>query len=288
VSAVGDHASDLAHLQRWLQHVITHPASPSDAERAAAPIGAMEVERVVRPSSRMSALERVGVYQDAYRARLLECLADDYPALRALLGRERFAALCRRYVVEHPPCVPSLNSYGEALPEFCVSAAVIDLCAATPAYAPALLRDLARIEWASVELIHAPSAAPLSADEIIAQQADFGEATLVPVPSMRLLRLGHRMHASYMALRAGLSADPPAPSVGFELLRRTDWQVTHTEIEVAEGELLTSVLAGAPLRLALAAALERGVSEGDVAAYFQRWFTAGLFMAFRAAGEIEF
>jgi hypothetical protein len=262
--------SDLEHVQRWLQQAITRPGgTPEPAS----------VARVVRPSSRMSALERLGVYQDAYFARLLECLTDDYPALRCLLGRERFSALCRRYIAHYPPRAPSLNEYGKSLPDFCASAAVAHVCEATPAYTATLLRDLARIEWASVELIHAPSAPTLTADEILARQADFGNTTLIAAPTIRLLRLEHPAHALYLGLRAGRSAEQPAPAVAFELLRRSDWQVLHTELERPEGELLASVLGGAPLAIALAAATEREVSEHDVSAYFQRWLAAGLFTA---------
>ena len=278
MSATSDDAPEhLAHVQRWLQQAITHPRSTHD-----------EVDRIVRPSSRMSALERLGVYQDAYFARLLECLADDYPALRLLLGRERFSALCRRYIAHYPPRAPSLNDYGKALPEFCTSAAVAHLFDATPApaYSATLLRDLARIEWASVELIHAPSTPSLTADEILARQADFGNTTLVAAPSVRVLQLEHPVHALYLALRAGRSADAPlpAPAVAFHLLRRADWQITHTDLDVAEGELLASVVSGAPLATALAAATERGVSESAVTGYFQHWLSLGLFTACHLAG----
>ena len=280
MSSPGDDAPGLAQLQRWLQHVVTHPGSTSDGVRTASMSCPSDVESIVRPSSRMSALERLGVYQDAYRARLLECLADDYPAVRNMLGRERFAALCRRYVVQQPPRAPSLNNYGEALPHFCTSSAVVDLCQATPACSATLLCDLARVEWASVELIHAPTEAPLGPAELSAHQNDFGRMTLVPVKSMRLLRLGHRLRALYAALRGGNSATAPAPESAFALLRRTDWQVSYTEVEVAEGELLSSILSGVPLEVALAAAAaEGGVSERDVAVYFQRWLAAGLFSA---------
>ena len=45
-----------------------------------------DVERVVLPSSRLSSLERLDIYRQAYRARLVECLADDYPVLQHALG----------------------------------------------------------------------------------------------------------------------------------------------------------------------------------------------------------
>jgi hypothetical protein len=266
-----DGARELDRLQRWLQAAITGPRA----------VGA-DAESVVRRSSRMDALQRVGVYRDAYAVRLLECLADDYPALRALLGRERFTQLCERYIAALPPRAPSLNGYGEQLADFCASASAAEPWAQAPRHPPALLRDLARIEWAAVELIHAATAVPLAASDVLAREAGFADARLVAVPTLRLLRLEHRVHALYAVLRNGRRGAPlpaPAPGQGFVLLQRSDWEIVSDELPFAEGTLLADLLAGTAIGAALAAAAERGVSETDVGAWFQRWLQAGLFCA---------
>ena len=262
MSANADQASQLARLQRWLQVAITHPAGVESGAQAAG----NSADQLVRPSSRMQPLARVGVYHDAYFARLTDCLGEDYPALRSLLGRERFAALCRRYLAQQPPRSPSLNDYGSALPE---------LAASEPE--GAVLRDLARLEWASAELIHAPRVAPVSAAELLAREASFEDARLVPVPALRLLRLDHPVHALYLALRAGRSAALPAPEPAFVLVHRPEWSVTSSTVPPLEGELLASLLAGTAVGVALATAAERGASEADVGAWFQRWLAAGMF-----------
>jgi hypothetical protein len=262
MSANPDQASALARLQHWLQTAITHPASVEAGARAAGDAA----DQLVRPSSRMQPLARVGVYHDAYFARLIDCLADDYPALRSVLGPDRFGALCRRYLVQRPPRSPSLNDYGNALPELAVSEPD-----------GAVLRDLARIEWACAELVHAPQVAPVSAAELLAREATFAEARLVPVPALRLLHLDHPVHALYLALRAGRSAQLPAPEPAFVLVHRPEWAVTTTVLSPPEGELLASLLAGTAVGTALADAAQRGASETDVGAWFQRWLAAGMF-----------
>ena len=61
---------------------------------------------------------RLSVYYDAYRLRLIDALAADYEALRALLGIEEFATACRNYVADTPSVHRNLRWYGEGLPTF--------------------------------------------------------------------------------------------------------------------------------------------------------------------------
>ncbi|MEK7821245.1 MAG: putative DNA-binding domain-containing protein, partial [Pseudomonadota bacterium] len=42
------------------------------------------------PRPRSSAGDRLNVYRQSYFARLIECVADDYPALQYLLGEDGF------------------------------------------------------------------------------------------------------------------------------------------------------------------------------------------------------
>ena len=66
----------------------------------------------------MTAAERLAIYRDGYRARLVECLADDYPAVRHLLGAEAFEAIAHAYVDKHPSRSPNLNAFGRLMPAF--------------------------------------------------------------------------------------------------------------------------------------------------------------------------
>jgi hypothetical protein len=62
--------------------------------------------------------QRLRIYFDAYRLRLLEALATDYEALRALMGDEAFAAACRAYVEATPSAFRNVRWYGGGLPEY--------------------------------------------------------------------------------------------------------------------------------------------------------------------------
>ena len=63
----------LEKLQRWVQEVITHPDGvsagvESSAAREQIEISAEQIEDVVEPSSRLSSVERLAVYGNAYFA----------------------------------------------------------------------------------------------------------------------------------------------------------------------------------------------------------------------------
>src|SRR5271169_6553793 len=63
-------------------------------------------------------LERLGIYRNAYRIRLIEALDDTYPVLHAVLGDEVFAALGEDFVAAHPSVHRSIRWYGGELAEF--------------------------------------------------------------------------------------------------------------------------------------------------------------------------
>src|SRR6185436_16376618 len=75
----------LADMLGWfLKGVIDGP--PADL-----PIG-----RMLTRGPKLSVMKRLELYQYAYRARLVECLADDSPAVQYTIGHEEFEALARR------------------------------------------------------------------------------------------------------------------------------------------------------------------------------------------------
>lgn len=64
------------------------------------------------------ATERLAVYQQAYRLRLLEVLENDFPALLGLAGRQNFTELASNYLDAHPSTSRSVRQLGAHLPSF--------------------------------------------------------------------------------------------------------------------------------------------------------------------------
>ena len=213
-------------------------------------VGSITAQRAPRPSRlrdiAISAETGLGIYRHAYRARLIECLADDFPALRVLLGGTVFDLLAESVIAARPPREATLNRYGRQL--------VIHLRAhpgSTALGRPAL--DLARLEWALVEAIHAPLAPALAADALTGLPAQsWAGLRLGAVPSLRIITsrwpidLVYRQH-----LRGETPTVPAADGECVLVLRRPDGLHRLTLV---------------PERGRLVAALARGLALGEALA----------------------
>ncbi|MDH2432689.1 DNA-binding domain-containing protein [Pokkaliibacter sp. MBI-7] len=139
--------------QQWLlQRVLLGPA---------ANIGVAER---LRGSAQLSAEQRLAIYQDGYRLRLLECMQAEFPALQLYLGEALFRLFVIGYLERQPSRHYSLYQLGAGLADFL--AATRPAGAALPADTAALLRlpeQLARLERAQAEALRAPGCEHLPA-----------------------------------------------------------------------------------------------------------------------------
>jgi hypothetical protein len=258
----------LRDLQIWMVSAIT--ASPADARSD-------DIERFVKAGPRASASVGFEVYRAGYFARLLECLRDDFPVLDCTLGEERFKDLCRAYVDRHPSSSPNLNGFGRLLPSFCVREGVLPTSDATWAH------DLARLEWALVEVLHAPMSAPL-AHNFLSQIAPdaWASARFVPSASLRVLRFDYPVNAMFMANRLdGVIPNVPAPAPTALAVYRKDAQLWRMDLSPSMLQLLTPLCDGKTLGEALSALENDGAAMASVAAnltvWFREWVDAGFF-----------
>lgn len=170
----------LASLQRrFLRHVLR-------------PGGAMA--RAVLATPRADAARRLGVYVDAYRARLVEALANDYPALKRLLGAAGFERMMRQFIAVHPSRHANLRWYGGELAAY---------LARTQPRRP-LLMELAHFEWALGLAFDAADAEPLSVAALArVPAADWPALRFALHPSARTLRLRSNAPALWRAATRG-------------------------------------------------------------------------------------
>jgi hypothetical protein len=268
----------LGGLQHWLQAVIVHPGTVDQAlasREAAALVPAGRTDRVVLPSARLTAPERVGVYQGMYLARMREALESDFPGLARFLGPEAWEWLVRSYVVAHPSRTYTLNALGRHLPDFVSGARV---------RRPAFCRDLARLEWAVTEVFDAPEAPALTEAELASvAPSQWERARLVPVAALRLVDLDHDAGAHLDALRNGRRRRPPVRRRRSRVVvYRRSYAVLHREQPAAAFALLGDIVGGLAVGRALARALDRhGGRLGADEAFrlFRDWAAMGLFRA---------
>jgi hypothetical protein len=262
----------LRDAQLWFARAVTTPESTPQA------VGEPDAERVLTAGPRLCAAERLEIYRRAYHARLVECLADDYPVLQYALGEGAFEGLCRAYIARHPSESPSLNAYGRRMADFCQGDAP------SPFAARAFAADLARLEWAIVEVIHAPSSEPLTLEGLQAVPLEqWAGARLVRNSAFVLLRSDYPVNAFFQSFREGRRPAIPVAEPSATVVYRSGPTVWRMDLTVPMFEVLSSLAAGENLATALSRAepVLMGVSEAEAAqrvlAWFREWVTSGLF-----------
>jgi hypothetical protein len=291
---------ELGTVQRWFQSVISHPdgvAGGVEAEEAQRMmrLRRSELEKVIRRSKNLSAEERLGIYANAYYARLLECLRESFPVLCKALGRELFDEFAFDYLQRYPSSSYTLSRLGDRFADF-LEETRPDRSAsgATPAVDwPDFLIDLARLEWTIEQVFDGPGVegqALLSAADLRGMDpARFGEARLRPVVCLTLLTFKFPVNDYYTAARRlgeGAEApDTPAPGAQYLALTRRDYVVRRIVLSAAQHALLTGLKEGRQVNESIALAAERWA--GDEAAFaaaigewFGEWSAAGLFWRF--------
>lgn len=241
----------LRPLQTLFWRLITAPEGVAAGAAALRREGVREAEdlsRWVRSDARLDATGRLDVYADMYFYRLRDCLAEDYPALVALVGAAPFHNLVTDYLLAHPSRHPSLRELGRALPDFVAGHALARRQPAAP--------DLARLEWARVDVFDDADAPPLEREALLAQGAAApGSFAFRRVPASRLLRLSPAALAAWRAAQPGaahtdsaeIPADPCQPPRPVLVWRR-DFRVLHRSLPDDEAACLAALGAG-PLTL---------------------------------------
>jgi hypothetical protein len=115
----------------------------------------------IKPNDRLTSFERLEIYNRQYWFRVLTCLADDYPGLRAVLGEKRFDRLSEAYLAECPSRSFTLRNLGSRLPAWIEK---------HPRYVRPHTRaalDMARLEWAQVVAFDGPRETPLQPQDLV-------------------------------------------------------------------------------------------------------------------------
>lgn len=178
----------VAHLQRSFQRYIYRPDT--------------RFEREVVSTTRLAARERLGIYANAYRARLVEALGKDYPGLKALAGKEAFDRIARAYIETHPSPYANLRWYGGGLAAF--------LRKTRPWRRRTALAEMAAFEWALGLAFDAADEAPLGIETVSAIASDaWPRMRLTPHSSVWRVDL----HCNVPALRAAADGERPLPAL---------------------------------------------------------------------------
>jgi hypothetical protein len=256
----GDNAAKLAAQLQALTQAITADSAPADTAELLCP-------------TPQGGPPRLGIYRNAYRARLTDALRENYPVLHRVQGDEAFDALTERFIAACPSHHPSIRWFGSALPEW--------LAANSEQLSHPALIDLARMEWALCTAFDAADDTPLSVDDLLAHAPEaWPTLRFTGHPSLRLIALDWAVEPLWRALSDNPEAETaaPEPQPHHLLVWRQNDQTQWRSVEPFEGDLLQAALAGE----SFAELCERAaITQGDqaaaaVAGHLRVWVEAGL------------
>jgi hypothetical protein len=222
----------------------------------------------IRDDGALAPPARLEIYAGMYRARLVDVLREDFPRVLTVLGDEDFAALACRYLARCPSTRPSVRHVGERFADF---------VAGEPGV-PAYLGDLARLEWARVEVFDAADAVPLTlADLQAVAPADWPALRFHPVPACRTVASAWPVHRVWAQAAEG-PVPMPAPEPTLMRVWREGRSVSHAAMAASEARAFRALERGEPFA-SLCAALDGGEPEAaarEMGGLLLRWLEDGL------------
>jgi hypothetical protein len=147
----------------------------------------------IKPNDRLSSFERLEIYNRVYWFRVLDCLYDDYPGLRAVLGDQKFMGLITAYLAKYPSASFTLRNLGSRLERFLRE----EPKWTTPDEQVAL--DMVRFEWAQVVAFDDPARPSILPDEML--DASPKTLRLDLQPYLSLLQLDFAVDEFFVAVR---------------------------------------------------------------------------------------
>jgi hypothetical protein len=291
----------LAQIQREMARAVMMPLTRDEEMRRETPDGRL-TEQVaasfIAPNSALSAFERLEIYNRQYWYRVLGALAEDFPALRSVVGGRAFEAMSIAYLTAHPSRSFTLRNLGSKFAEW---------LARNPQFAgrrARLAEDVARMEWAFVEAFDNGEREPLTLEQISTLD---GESRLALQPHLRLLELEYPVDDLVLNLHQNEKRQTSEAGVQHEeedlgpaklpaLRRKTTWLAAHRvdfsvyylRLKRGEFHTLSAIREGRPL----AEAIETGIISARVPSgkrpqLVREWFTNWAELGWICAPELE-
>lgn len=225
-------------------------------------------------NEQVGADERLAIYANAYRLRLLEALGTDYPGLHTIAGDDEFDALGRAYIDACPSRHFSLRWFGDRLSEF--------LRTAEPYSRYPVFSEMAAFEWAMSDAFDAPDTVPATIEDMAAiAPADWPVLTFTPHASLRRLNLRWNVPA----IRKAHDTEQDPPELGENeypvawIVWRQGLTIYYRSLEVDEAWALDALCRSETFE-ALCEGLTEWIDAQHVAMHvaglLKRWISDGL------------
>jgi hypothetical protein len=262
-------SDDLQALQRRFQDYLN-----GDSE---------EFEKDIVSTDGALAEHRLGAYYNAYRIRLIDCLATDFPVLQKTLGDEAYEYLILDYLKLYPSEHPSVRWVGRHMVEFLQNSDLKE---------KDFLKELAAFEWTQGLCFDSKGSNSIVVLEDMAGIApeSWPQISLSFHPSVRWLDLHWNIPPYWVAL----DADNIPPEKAFQqipgrwLMWRRDMSPNWRSLEVTEAWAIQAAYNGASFA-ELCEGLLEWLGEDTVAitaaGYLKQWIHESLITGIRVSAN---
>ncbi len=273
----------LDQIQRWMQSVIMHadgivPGIESPQARAEIDVVPDDIEAVITRSKALTSVERLGVYGNAYFARLLECMRESFPCLVHALGDETFDEFAFGYLQACPSTSYTLGHLADNFPAYLQETRPDRETREQGEISwPDFLIDLATLELTFEKVFDGPG---FENDKIVGSEdltaidpQVWPQLRLRPVVCLRLFAFHFPVNAYFTAVRAGEADEIPPPESEYVAITRRDYVVRRFTLSESQHALLTALAEGETVAEAIGRAADCYEGELDsLAAELHSWF----------------
>ncbi|MDP1602274.1 MAG: DNA-binding domain-containing protein [Legionella sp.] len=216
--------SNLQSLQNKFQHYLMHD-TPG-------------IERLIIGTENVPIATRLGVYQNAYRLRLLEALASNYPCLQTYIGEEEFHRIGHEYITAHPSSYRSIRWFGDQFPDFLLTH-YIDRYPC--------LAELAEFEWKMTQAFDEADITPFKMEQMATIPPDaWGNMRFTAHPSLHQMHFFWNVVSLWEALANKETTPSPQknPASSSWILWRQDYIIRFYGLAPEESWAINGMIAG--------------------------------------------
>jgi hypothetical protein len=263
---------NLRELQTLLYQCIT---DPDGTNKNVGDERGKVLEALVQADERLSTVERIDIYANAYFYRLLDCLGEDFPTMLTVVGADQFAALVREYLLGHPPTEPSILYAGVYLADFLNDHPFAERWP--------FIAELARLERAVLDVFHAADAPPLGLEALRAVPSEEWPALRLRAhPAVEIVHGEWKVEVVLHAVEQSREWIDPEHEETSVLVWRQNALVHYRSLEPVERDALATVSEGtsfAGVCEAVAASAEEPNHVALIGRLMARWLADGIIMA---------
>lgn len=228
----------------------------------------------IREKADFPADKQLGVYVNAYRWRLFDVVAEDYPVLKAYLGEGRFHTLINDFISAVPPQHFNVARYAGMLPAYQQTHTTYDIFSA----------ELCTLETAIAQLADAEETEALTPEHLAGMTPEtLMESRLAPRKALLLFAFQHPVNDYYKAVKEETQLPVITQQPSFLVVFRHEDVVWRMDLEAQEYQLLSALFAGETVGAALRT-LDESAAD-NISEYFSRWMRNGLLAKHEYKGE---